>query len=455
MNMKMNAIKDWFYKSSTWNSWNRVLYRGGGEFGSTLEITVNGGPREDGIYLREHNTHIPSNHCKHVYPERIEQEFEEKYGKEITHGVFHADLYNMIDLPKFYEICHSDEYRGGGVELGRIMKKPVPCFIIGVVAHLNKFEHICHTLDANMGQANQFVSSAKNLGNELPMIFNYYGGCFLDVDGKQFMFTLHREPDAEQVVVEFRRGVLGAMSDMITMTINTTDVKDPKYRHGHVIDAGLQFLQDHFEGASPMRFKLITAVNTAVDCARLSIGGIELFAKLNTEIERKWRVVHHIPVQGLGVRSVEIEQFYLDDLRYRRTYDGDVFRYYKTIKHGEGLLRREYEREIPIFEYQAAQAKLGAWVPLKKRRYFLGHCGKTIELDFFETGERFAEIEFATELEAKEFNTIPAWFMEEETNNKYWSNHAMFHRHQIGRAQPVVGKIHVEGIERVFGTKES
>ena len=130
------------------------------------------------------------------------------------------------------------------------------------------------------------------------------------------------------------------------------------------------------------------------------------------EIERKF-LIKQIPEGCTSFPCRQIEQAYLNTdpvVRVRRDNDD----YYLTYK-GKGLLSRE-EYNLPLNKeaYEHLLAKADGII-LTKKRYMIpvpGNDHLTIELDVFEghyDGLILAEVEFASEEEAKAFNP-PAWF---------------------------------------------
>ena len=130
------------------------------------------------------------------------------------------------------------------------------------------------------------------------------------------------------------------------------------------------------------------------------------------EIERKF-LIKQIPEGCTSFPCRQIEQAYLNTdpvVRVRRDNDD----YYLTYK-GKGLLSREH-----------LLAKADGII-LTKKRYMIpvpGNDHLTIELDVFEghyDGLILAEVEFASEEEAKAFNP-PAWFGEDVTFSGEYHN---------------------------------
>ena len=142
------------------------------------------------------------------------------------------------------------------------------------------------------------------------------------------------------------------------------------------------------------------------------------------EIERKF-LIKQIPEGCTSFPCRQIEQAYLNTdpvVRVRRDNDD----YYLTYK-GKGLLSRE-EYNLPLNKeaYEHLLAKADGII-LTKKRYMIpvpGNDHLTIELDVFEghyDGLILAEVEFASEEEAKAFNP-PAWVGEDVTFSGEYHN---------------------------------
>ena len=142
------------------------------------------------------------------------------------------------------------------------------------------------------------------------------------------------------------------------------------------------------------------------------------------EIERKF-LIKQIPEGCTSFPCRQIEQAYLNTdpvVRVRRDNDD----YYLTYK-GKGLLSRE-EYNLPLNKeaYEHLLAKADGII-LTKKRYMIpvpGNDHLTIELDVFEGHYRgliLAEVEFASEEEAKAFNP-PAWFGKDVTFSGEYHN---------------------------------
>lgn len=151
------------------------------------------------------------------------------------------------------------------------------------------------------------------------------------------------------------------------------------------------------------------------------------------EIERKWIVnKNNIPDILIPYEYNNIVQFYTENgVRYRLCEDVDLnIKYYKTEKVGEGLVRVEKESEITSNEYNEMVGKLSPFIPITKIRYKIKFGKDVIELDEFDTGECYAEIEFSSEQDALEFTDPPAWFGKEVTGDKTHSNFSIYTKMQ-------------------------
>ena len=142
------------------------------------------------------------------------------------------------------------------------------------------------------------------------------------------------------------------------------------------------------------------------------------------EIERKY-LVSGIPDNIDSYPCRFIEQGYLNTapvVRVRRDNDN----YYLTYKGGGMMAREEYNLPLNKEAYEHLLAKADGII-LPTTRYMIpvpGNDHLTIELDVFEghyDGLILAEVEFASEEEAKAFNP-PAWFGEDVTFSGEYHN---------------------------------
>jgi adenylate cyclase len=128
-----------------------------------------------------------------------------------------------------------------------------------------------------------------------------------------------------------------------------------------------------------------------------------------------------------STESNEIEQGYLavgaeGEVRLRRKGEKLVL----TAKRGSGLSREEAEIELDRESFE------GLWPltegrRLHKRRHLIPNGDLTIELDVYEgdlTGLLVAEIEFASEDQAREFEP-PEWIGEEVTGDERYLNETL------------------------------
>jgi len=143
------------------------------------------------------------------------------------------------------------------------------------------------------------------------------------------------------------------------------------------------------------------------------------------EVERKF-VVASPPDLG-GAHADEIEQGYLaigseGEVRVRRKGEKLLL----TAKRGTGLSREEAEVEIDRASFDELWS-LTEGRRLEKRRYVLPLGELEVELDVYGGDLEsliVAEIEFATEEEAKEFDP-PAWLGEEVTGDHRYMNETL------------------------------
>lgn len=141
------------------------------------------------------------------------------------------------------------------------------------------------------------------------------------------------------------------------------------------------------------------------------------------EIERKF-LIKSLPDLG-DYPKKHIEQAYLCTDPAIRVRDTDG-RYSLTVK-GKGFMARE-ELNLPLSpEAYASLRQKAEGLVIRKTRHLIP-CGPyTIELDVFEDDLALlivAEVEFPTEDEANAF-TPPAWFGEEVTYDRRYSNAQM------------------------------
>jgi CYTH domain-containing protein len=152
---------------------------------------------------------------------------------------------------------------------------------------------------------------------------------------------------------------------------------------------------------------------------------------MSTEIERKFRVD---PAAAVGLGTGEaIRQGYLageGDVEVRMRINAE--RCVLTVKAGGGLRRTEVERSLTDEETDALWPHT-AGRRLEKVRHRVDAGGHTAEVDVYGgalQGIVVAEVEFASTADAEAF-TPPAWFGEELTGRREWSNAAMARRRPV------------------------
>lgn len=144
----------------------------------------------------------------------------------------------------------------------------------------------------------------------------------------------------------------------------------------------------------------------------------------NNEIERKF-LVNEIPEDLYKYPSSVISQGYLEaaddetEVRIRRKDD----RFFKTVKSGRGLERKETETVIGSDAYDKLWPET-AGMRIEKRRYEIPYERHVIELDIYLgdlAGLIVAEVEFNSVDESGNFNP-PSWFGSEVTNDSRYLN---------------------------------
>jgi CYTH domain-containing protein len=146
------------------------------------------------------------------------------------------------------------------------------------------------------------------------------------------------------------------------------------------------------------------------------------------EIERKFRVIE-LPQNLEQYKKKEIKQGYLCKgpiVRIRKSND----HYYLTYKNKKGISQehaiqsQEIEMDLTEESFWHLVEKIDGNI-IEKTRYLIPLTEKlTIELDIFDgklKGLFFAEVEFSSEDEAKEF-AKPTWFGEEVSFDKRYRN---------------------------------
>ena len=147
----------------------------------------------------------------------------------------------------------------------------------------------------------------------------------------------------------------------------------------------------------------------------------------NNEIERKF-LVNEIPEDLYKYPSCVISQGYLEaaddetEVRIRRKDD----RFFKTVKSGRGLERKETETVIGSDAYDKLWPET-AGMRIEKRRYEIPYERHVIELDIYLgdlAGLIVAEVEFNSVDESGHFNP-PSWFGKEVTDNPGYKNKSL------------------------------
>ncbi|HVY55081.1 MAG TPA: AAA family ATPase [Thermodesulfobacteriota bacterium] len=145
---------------------------------------------------------------------------------------------------------------------------------------------------------------------------------------------------------------------------------------------------------------------------------------MNNEIERKF-LVNEIPEDLYKYPSSHISQGYLEvtddetEVRIR----GKEGRFFKTVKSGQGLERKEIETVIGDEAYNELWPKT-AGRRIEKRRYEVPYEAHVIELDIYLgdlAGLIVAEVEFESVEESTRFMP-PQWFGREVTDDSRYKN---------------------------------
>lgn len=169
---------------------------------------------------------------------------------------------------------------------------------------------------------------------------------------------------------------------------------------------------------------------------------------MGMEIERKYLLSQHpqsfIDQGFILVQSEErIEQTYLaidenEELRVRRIENlatGNVT-YTHTFKRGNGLAREEVEYSISESLYKQVVAAFG-FSPLTKNRLTAQWDGIIIEIDMYDQIHlTVLEVEFTSLEDANTFQA-PAWFGEDISSQKQYSNKTVWKQLQGDKWQEV------------------
>ena len=151
---------------------------------------------------------------------------------------------------------------------------------------------------------------------------------------------------------------------------------------------------------------------------------------MSLEIEKKFllkpfNIKNFLKKNGIKYRVYNIAQYYIDEQKRVRKYGN---RYFLTIKSGEGLVRKEYEKEIDKDKFEELLKNSKEIFSLFKKRYKVEIDNYTYEIDKFKKdlkGLVYLEIEFKSEQEAKDFNIdsrFKDFILKEVTEDKRFSN---------------------------------
>lgn len=128
---------------------------------------------------------------------------------------------------------------------------------------------------------------------------------------------------------------------------------------------------------------------------------------MNMEIERRFKL--HSPVSPSvleGAKIFHIAQGYGKKIRVRKRND----EYFMTIKEGSGLVRKEWEVEIPKWVFDKVWSGVGEKY-IEKDRYVIPYGAFTLELDVYKgrhTPLIILECEFKNTDDARAFS-LPEW----------------------------------------------
>lgn len=143
------------------------------------------------------------------------------------------------------------------------------------------------------------------------------------------------------------------------------------------------------------------------------------------EIERRFKIVSPIQEGMLsGKEMFPIAQGYGKKIRVRRKRE----KYYITIKEGRGLVRKEWEVEIPEWVFKKVWSQTEGR-RLEKDRYVIPYCNHSIEFDVYKGSLAplmILECEFVDEEDAQQF-VLPEWAKDavEVTDDDRYSNRSL------------------------------
>ncbi len=143
------------------------------------------------------------------------------------------------------------------------------------------------------------------------------------------------------------------------------------------------------------------------------------------EIERRFRIVSPIPKEIFSEKEIfHIKQGYGKKIRVRKRGE----KCFMTIKEGKGLVRKEWEVEIPEWVFRKIWSGTEGR-QLEKDRYVIPYHNHSIEFDVYKGSLAplmILECEFVDEEDAKQF-VLPEWAKDaiEVTNDDRYSNRSL------------------------------
>lgn len=151
--------------------------------------------------------------------------------------------------------------------------------------------------------------------------------------------------------------------------------------------------------------------------------------KIPFEHERRFVPdLKNLPVDFTQFPMTLISQWYLEDKRRRRVrdeYTEGKHKFLVTMKSGQGISRREDEREISRRSFDRMTKGVGCF--LVKSRYFINYGAIDFQLNIFHenlVGPPQIEIEFKSRKKAEIF-VPPKWFGKEVTDDGRHSNYSI------------------------------
>ena len=149
------------------------------------------------------------------------------------------------------------------------------------------------------------------------------------------------------------------------------------------------------------------------------------------EIERKFllppcKAKRYLKKLDVKYKKQHIVQYYAKNMRFRKMDD----QYFRTIKSGSGIVRKEIEEQITKNEFYALfDQREGE--PIQKYRYIFSYKGHTYEMDAFLghfKGLLYLEIEFDSLDVAKKFTPpkkIKKFILDEVSKNPAFTNRSL------------------------------